>query len=61
MFSKYEENKPCSTFSLLIVGSLWLDKDPLCYIIHRTPTWKIIATEIIITTTIFQIIPYNSE
>lgn len=37
-FPKYEGNKPCSTFSLLIVGGLWLDKDPLYYISHRTPT-----------------------
>lgn len=56
-FPKYEGNKSCSTFSLLIAGGLWLDKDPLYYITHRTPTWKIITTKIIITTTIFQITP----
>lgn len=55
-FPSMREIKPCRTFPLLIVGGLWLDKDPLYYITHRTPTWKI-TTKIIITTTIFQITP----
>lgn len=38
VFSKYEGNKPCSIFPLLIMGGLWLDKDPIYYITHRTPT-----------------------
>lgn len=37
-FPSMREIKPCRTFSLLIVGGLWLDKDPLYYITHRTPT-----------------------